>query len=306
MTAFRRFALWSTLGTYVAIFAGGLVRVSGAGLGCPDWPKCFGGWIPPLSASGLPADINPASFNFALAWIEYINRLTGVILGILIAATAVLAIMQYRRVARILWPSIGAALLVAFQGWQGGQVVQSELNPFLVSTHLVIALIIVSILTYVTLQAYYLEEGATSERRSYPRGVAVAMGVLWLATVVQVVLGTGIRGTVENLIAANPLATDHELLAMVGAIKYVHVLLGVAVAVLTLGVGYQIYSTVRNPEPLVKFGLWWLIILVAIQMSLGTGLIAVALPPLLQLFHVWAASLLVGAVLVLYTAVKRA
>ncbi len=158
MTLFRRFALLSTIGTYVVIFAGGLVRVSGAGLGCPDWPKCYGGWIPPLTAADLPASINPANFNYTLAWIEYLNRLSGMILGLFIAATAILAIVHYRRTPRILYPSIGAALLVAFQGWQGGQVVLSELHSLTVSIHLVIALMIVSLLTYVAQQAYYIEE----------------------------------------------------------------------------------------------------------------------------------------------------
>ncbi len=305
MTVFRRLAFWSTLGTYIVIFAGGLVRVSGAGLGCPDWPRCFGGWFPPLSVSQIPPEIDAAHFNFALAWIEYINRLAGMLLGLLIAATAVMAIVQYRKVTRILWPSLLAALFVAFQGWQGGQVVLSELNPLLVSTHLVIALVIVSLLTYVTQQAYFLEEGSKEFRRSYPESLGRWIVVLWVLTILQIMIGAGIRGEIETLIESRPLATDHELLAMIGGIKFVHVLIGVALAVLTLGIGYRIYSAVKQPEPLVRYTLWWLIILVAVQMSLGTGLIAVALPPLLQLFHVWAASLFVGTILVLYTSVVR-
>ena len=306
MTLFRRLALLSTVGTYVAIFAGGLVRVSGAGLGCPDWPNCFGGWIPPLTAADLPADINPAAFNFTLAWIEYLNRLTGMILGLFIAATAIAAIVQYRNKPRILYPSLGAALLVAFQGWQGGQVVISELHPLAVSIHLVLALIIVSILTYVTQQAYYIEENGNTRAVAYPRSVPVTVAVLWILTVLQIILGANVRGTVESLVATNPLANDHELLALVGGIKYIHVLLGVALAAMTIGIGIMVYRITPQPEPIVKFSVWWLILLVGAQMSLGTGLIAIALPPLLQLFHVWVASLFVGTLLVLYTAVKRA
>lgn len=306
MTLFRRFALISTIGTYVAIFAGGLVRVSGAGLGCPDWPKCFGGWIPPLSAADLPADINSATFNFTLAWIEYINRLTGMVLGLFIAATAIMAIAQYRNKPRILYPSLGAALLVAFQGWQGGQVVISELQPLAVSIHLVVALIIVSVLTYVTQQAYYLEEANAAPAVRYPGSVSLAVAALWILTVVQIIVGANVRGSVEELAATNPLANDHELLALAGGIKYVHVFLGAVLAAMTLGIGIQIYRTTPQPEAIVKFSVWWLIMLVAVQMSLGTGLIAIALPPLMQLFHVWVASLFVGTLLVLYTAVKRA
>ena len=305
MTLFRRFALLSTIGTYIVIFAGGLVRVSGAGLGCPDWPKCFGGWIPPLSAADLPASINPATFNFTLAWIEYLNRLSGMILGLFIAATAVLAIVHYRRTLRILFPSIGAALLVAFQGWQGGQVVLSELHSLTVSIHLVIALMIVSLLIYVAQQAYYLEETSSITEVAYPKSVPISIGLLWLITVIQIVIGANVRADIEALIVTSPLATDHELMALVGGIKYVHVFLGVVVAAMAFTIGIMVYRTTPRPDPIVKLGVWTMILFVAVQMSLGTGLIAVALPPLLQLFHVWVASLFIGVLLVLYTATKR-
>lgn len=305
MTLFRRFALLSSIGTYIVIFAGGLVRVSGAGLGCPDWPKCFGGWIPPLSAADLPASVNPATFNFTLAWIEYLNRLSGMILGLFIAATAVLAIVHYRRTPRILFPSIGAALLVAFQGWQGGQVVLSELHSLAVSIHLVVALMIVSLLIYVAQQAYYLEESETKPAVAYPKSVCISVALTWFITVIQIIIGANVRADIEALIVTSPLATDHELLALVGGIKYAHVFFGVAVAALAFAIGVQVYRVTPQPDPVVKLSVWAMILLVAVQMSLGTGLIAVALPPLLQLFHVWVASLFIGVLLVLYTATRR-
>ena len=75
MQLFRNFTLLSTGLTYILIFIGGMVRVAGAGMGCPDWPKCFGRWIPPTSLDQLPDHIDPAKFNLVLAWIEYGNRL---------------------------------------------------------------------------------------------------------------------------------------------------------------------------------------------------------------------------------------
>ena len=96
MNLFKRSVLTSVLSTYFLIFIGGLVRVSGAGLGCPDWPKCFGRWIPPISARQLPIDIDPSLFNFTLAWIEYINRMIGVFVGLSILLTAILALRYFR------------------------------------------------------------------------------------------------------------------------------------------------------------------------------------------------------------------
>ncbi|HEX4914405.1 MAG TPA: COX15/CtaA family protein, partial [Vicinamibacterales bacterium] len=89
LTSFQRLALWTTAATYFLILVGGLVRASGAGLGCPDWPRCFGSWIPPASAAALPPQFDISQFNPTLMWTEYLNRLLGVIVGLLILATTI-------------------------------------------------------------------------------------------------------------------------------------------------------------------------------------------------------------------------
>src|SRR2546430_14308432 len=94
LDAFQWMALITTACTYALIGVGALVRASGAGLGCPDWPRCFDRWIPPLSAADVPASIDPALFNFAKAWTEYLNRLLGVSVGFLVFGTLVLAIIR--------------------------------------------------------------------------------------------------------------------------------------------------------------------------------------------------------------------
>ena len=81
LTSFQRLALWTTAITYLLILVGGLVRASGAGLGCPDWPRCFGSWIPPAAAANLPPEFDPSQFNPTLMWTEYLNRLLGVTVG---------------------------------------------------------------------------------------------------------------------------------------------------------------------------------------------------------------------------------
>ena len=106
--------MWTTAITYFLILVGGLVRASGAGLGCPDWPRCFGGWIPPMSAADLPPQFDASQFNPTLMWTEYLNRLLGMTVGFLILATVVSAWRHHRREPRILWTAIAALLLTGF------------------------------------------------------------------------------------------------------------------------------------------------------------------------------------------------
>ncbi len=153
LSSFQRLTLWTTAITYFLIFVGGLVQASGAGLGCPDWPRCFGGWVPPMSVADLPPQFDPSQFNPTLMWTEYLNRVLGMAVGLFILATVVSAWRHHRREPRILRTSIAALLLTGFQGWLGGRVVAHELAAWIVTVHLIVALVIVQMLLYVTVRS---------------------------------------------------------------------------------------------------------------------------------------------------------
>ncbi len=83
-------------------------------------------------------------------WTEYLNRLLGVAVGFLILATTISAWRHHRRDPRILWSTVAAFLLVGFEGWLGGRVVVHGLTPWIVTAHLMVALVIVQLLLYAT------------------------------------------------------------------------------------------------------------------------------------------------------------
>ncbi len=306
MQSFRRLAFFSTLATYFLIFVGGLVRVSGAGLGCPDWPKCYGRWFPPLSVNDLPPDLGATGLTVVLAWIEYFNRLVGVSVGFLILAVAIMALVKYRHLPKILWPSLLAALLVAYQGWQGGKVVTSELEPILVSAHLLLSYLIVSLLIYVTQQTYYqqLPKGEVAPS-SYPPQAVFWCGLLWVGGMLQILLGTQVREAIEMIAREFPLLKDSQLLREVGVWNDIHMISGTLMVLFTWFVGYSILKLSHQVSQLVRLALWGMMVLMLVEVLLGIFFYFYGLSPVAQLFHQWAAGLFIGLAMVAFFGVKH-
>lgn len=133
------------------IFIGGVVRGTGAGMGCPDWPKCFGSWIPPTDISQLPVNYQElfgaklkgeVIFNATKTWIEYLNRLLGVLVGFAVVATFGFSFFNKINKLKVTILSGLVVLLTGFQGWLGSKVVLSELSENLITVHMFVALLI--------------------------------------------------------------------------------------------------------------------------------------------------------------------
>ena len=205
MKLFRLSTIISAVLTYLIIFIGGMVRVSGAGMGCPDWPKCFGRWIPPTSLSQIPDYIDPAKFNIVLAWIEYLNRLFGVLVGFSILITLILGFKYHSNTPRIKWPLLSAFLLTLFQGWLGSVLVNTVLNPITITLHLLVALVILVLLIYVSQQAYYLKNQLAESKSIYPKKMKIVFTLIAVTLFVEIILGTEIRGGLEIIRKENPM-----------------------------------------------------------------------------------------------------
>ncbi|NML66267.1 heme A synthase [Hymenobacter sp. RP-2-7] len=192
----RRFRFWSGLtvaSVYLLILVGGVVRATGSGMGCPDWPKCFGQWVPPTQASQLPANYKQVytaqrvaknqklartlehlgfrqvagnifahptqyidtDFNATKTWIEYLNRLLGALIGIFVFVTAVVALPYWRHDRPVFWLAVASWLLTGVQGWLGSLVVSTNLLPVMVTVHMGLALLIVGLLLCAAHRARY-------------------------------------------------------------------------------------------------------------------------------------------------------
>ena len=141
MNRFQKLAALTLATALGLVTIGVIVRATDSGLGCPDWPLCQGHVIPPL--------------NDSKAWIEWIHRTVAVIIGFEILALAILAIADYRDRRSILWPSLGAVLLVGFQAYLGRETVRLGNSGPSVTAHLATALTLVALLVYITVRAGY-------------------------------------------------------------------------------------------------------------------------------------------------------
>jgi heme a synthase len=295
LKSFQRLAIWTTATTYLLILVGGLVRASGAGLGCPDWPRCFGSWIPPASAANLPPEFDPSQFNPTLMWTEYVNRLLGVAVGFLIFATAASAWRHFRHQPKILWTTIAAFLLVGFEGWLGGRVVAHELAPWIVTAHLIVAIIIVQLLLYVT----FVAGEAGEAREAGETGSTIATAGLIGLTLLQAGFGTQVRGQVDTALDSG-VARDAAL-ATVGRLDYLHrdlaFVVVIAATVLTLWL-------LSRRSPLSRWSFVVLGLALA-QVALGAVMAYVSLVPAAQVGHLTIASLLLGAETVMWLMSRR-
>jgi len=159
---FRRLAFTTAFFAYLQIALGGVVRVTGSGLGCPDWPLCHGRPYP-------PADIHSI--------IEYAHRSVGTLTGLLLVGTVVVAWIVFRQQRPLVaWLATGSLVAIAAEGALGAVVVANELAPWLVLIHLGLAMIILGFLLATAVMSLPESPGVPSLRRT----TALAAGATYV------------------------------------------------------------------------------------------------------------------------------
>jgi heme a synthase len=205
----RRFfrAGWLTLMLiFLVVLAGGIVRATGSGMGCPEWPKCFGQWVPPTSEAQLPADYQTRfnvhghgvePFNVWKTWTEYLNRLLGAIAGLAVLGMVFYAIPMMRAgKGQYFVYSIIALLLIGFNGWLGKLVVSSNLAGIMVTIHMLLALVLIFWLVFTVQWTYLRIDGATVKR---PNWLIFGAIVALFSILTQIVLGTQLRELLDEI-----------------------------------------------------------------------------------------------------------
>ncbi len=202
MRTIRRWVLATFILTFLVIIAGGVVRTTQSGMGCPDWPKCFGKWIPPTNASELPADFEKYlrkqdidhSFNVYHTWIEYFNRLLGVLLGLFAIIQTGLLFFKRKEHRQSYKLSLAFLITVILTGLFGAIVVKLNLSHLSISVHLLFAIILVQI-------QLALQLSINSKLFSLPVDTRVRRMIMVFLILLfcQSVLGTMVRMYVDDV-----------------------------------------------------------------------------------------------------------
>jgi cytochrome c oxidase assembly protein subunit 15 len=288
---YQKTAITTVIATVVLIFVGGLVRAAGAGLGCPDWPQCFGMWIPPTTVAELPAQYDASLFNPLHTWLEYINRLVGVLIGFLITLTFA-ASFKYRKTDRVITYFSGLAfVMVLFQGWLGGQVVRSGLSAGMITIHMIIAMALLATLFYATFRSLRDRITLTLQPK-VKKQLLIVSGILLIITLVQMVLGTQVREAVD--VAKNVLELPRSRwIESLDGLYAVH--RSFSWALVALG-GYLVY---QSRVQLVSKRLNRLSIIIALliisQMIIGVGMERLGMMGVFQVLHLVGVAILICA-----------
>ncbi|TAE20036.1 MAG: heme A synthase [Bacteroidetes bacterium] len=330
---FRNVGIATIVAVYILIGVGGLVRMAGAGMGCPDWPRCFGQWVPPTDSSELPPNYQQkyveerqrkneriarylrvlgfealadkitkdksiqevTYFDTTKAWIEYVNRLVGVLIGFLIFLTLLFSFAYRKTNPKIPLLAFLAFVLVGIEGWIGSVVVSTNLLPNLITVHMGLAVLIVFMLTYIVVVPKGKLAYPTPQVRTKDFTVLLwTLRVAFFLTLLQVLLGTQVREAIDVVAKQVGEAGRGTWVGKLGLEFYVHrsfswLLLGANV--------YFFYLCKKNVvwqwAIFRKFALFALI-LCLVELCMGVALAYGGMPFYLQPLHLLAGVVLVG------------
>ncbi len=221
------------LSIYLIILAGSTVRMTGSGMGCPDWPKCFGHLIPPTSEEELLWRANTdfdkgiiiikdegllvakekftsdvqfneqnwiaytkhdyATFNVTHTWVEYINRLATVLSGFFFLALIISALFYWKSQRILPILSFLALFLMGFEAWLGKTVVDSNLAVSKITIHMLVALLIVALLLILRFKSRPPEKEYKADRN-----FKILAYVVFGLTLAQIILGIEVREFVDE------------------------------------------------------------------------------------------------------------
>jgi protoheme IX farnesyltransferase len=289
VTRFQKLAAATVVTTVLLVTIGVVVRATGSGMGCPDWPLCHNQIIPPL--------------DDYQAWLEWIHRTVAALIGFEILGLAFLAWRDHRDNRTITWLSLVAVLLVGFQAWLGRETVRLNNSGESVTAHLASAMALLGLLVFILVRSYY-------PARIGGRGASQRFTLLAVFTAASVyallLFGSNVTATSQWYVFPDWPLMNGSLLPPLTDANTAHVLhrwVAIVVGLIVWATALVAWRTQRSRPVLVRLAAWTAI-LFTVQAIVGGLQVLTGLAEWTQTLHlalgavIWA--LLVGLASVAY------
>ncbi|CAM1371044.1 Cytochrome c oxidase assembly protein subunit 15 [Tenacibaculum sediminilitoris] len=326
----------SLIAVYVIFLAGAIVRMTGSGMGCPDWPKCFGYYIPPTSEEQITWQPNSeykegmiiikdealfvaghdiktteefnvnnwgkytkhsyAKFNKFHTWTEYINRLSSALAGIPFLFLIFVSVKFWKENKQITLLSFGAFFLMLFEAWLGKTVVDSNLKPTIITIHMVVGLVIVALLLWLL---YIVSH---RKKTSYKYDSLFSKLVIFSAifSLIQIALGTQVRQFIDEQVKLHGFENKEYSLMNPNIKFYIHRSFTIAIVLVNLGLFYL--NQVKNlGYKLVN----WIVALIFLETITGILMYYAEFPLGTQAVHLLSGAILFGLQFYLWLQSKK-
>jgi heme a synthase len=311
---YRRVVFTTAVAVLVLVVLGAYVRLSDAGLGCPDWPGCYGNFMPTQSLKDIRAAeavLPDGPVTLAKAWKEMLHRYLAMLVGAMIAALAFAAWRNRRSLEQSPGLATGLAVLVIFQAALGAWTVTMLLKPAIVTSHLMGGMAILALLVWLWLRQ---DVALAPANRKGSVALRIFAGVGLLVLIAQIVLGGWVSTNYAALACVDfpkcagewmptmefehafhvirPLGVgpDGQFLTMqaLRAIHWIHRLGALVTTVVLLALAWRLFHL--GWRTLAK----GLVVLLALQVLIGIGNVIWSLPLPLAVAHNGGAALLLG------------
>lgn len=345
LSVFKSVALVTLIAVYFLILVGGIVRSTGAGMGCPDWPKCFGSWVPPTNASQLPADYKEhyaeyrhqknlrfaqyldvlgfdkeaevlrhdqsilveADFNALKTWTEYVNRLMGAIIGLLIIATMISARLLVKKDTKLFLISVLTLVVVVFQGWIGSVVVSTNLMPWMITIHMLLALGIILLLIYINYRVR--RDQLRNSEITISNKLKWVLGACIFTMGLQIVLGTQVREAIDEVARQMSFTMRDGWVSRLGLEFLVHRSFSLVILALH---GLLMYLLIHSAEKAnsVRQAVIYILVLLGVEIFSGVAMAYFGIPSFVQPIHLLVSTGIFGMLyfvfLILHNSNKKA
>ncbi len=333
---FIRLGIVTVFVVYLLILVGGIVRSTGSGMGCPDWPKCFGSWIPPSDVSELPADYKEvyaskravknekfsnyleffgfaeladkirmdesilveADFNSTKTKIEYFNRLLGAATGLLIVATFISSLFYRKSNLKVTVLSFLSLVLVIFQGWIGSVVVSTNLLPWMITVHMLLAFLLLGLMIHVV---YIAIPSSGKPQFVKVKSLNLVLALCLVTLLIQVVAGTQVREAIDEVAVSFDFSNRDLWIGELGFDFYFHRSFSLLILGLHVLLVYMVYKNILRSNSSGGTRSLLVVIATAVVLEIGTGVIMAyfAIPAFMQPLHLVLSSIMFGALYLL-------